>query len=92
MDGSKVTGKQQAVAPSPAGNIPMQLVKAEPAMGKGMMEGVTYIQRVNTKGGVAPAPTDPTNPCNASTVGKQQARVDYKADYYFWKATGPGGT
>ena len=46
----------------------------------------TFIQRVNTQGGVAPAPTDPKNPCNASTAGKE-ARVDYKADYYFYKAT-----
>ena len=30
-DGSKVTGKQLAVAPGGAGNIPLQLVKAEPA-------------------------------------------------------------
>ena len=55
MDGSKVTAKQVAVAPQPAGNIPLQLVKAEPAMGMGSMQGVTYIQRLNTKGGVAPA-------------------------------------
>ncbi len=34
-DGSKVTGKQVAVAPAMAGSIPLQLVKAEPAMGNG---------------------------------------------------------
>ena len=32
VDGSKVTGKQVAVAPNGAGNIPMQLVKADPAV------------------------------------------------------------
>ena len=79
MDGSKVTGKQQAVAPSSAGNIPMQLVKAEPAMGKGMMEGVTYIQRVNTKGGVAP-----TDACTAANAGAKKT-VPYQADYMFYK-------
>jgi len=79
MDGSKVTGKQQAVAPSPAGNIPMQLVKAEPAMGKGMMEGVTYIQRVNTKGGVAPSEA-----CGAANAGAKMT-VPYQADYVFYK-------
>ena len=34
-DGSKVTGKQVAVAPAAAGAIPLQLVKANPAEGTG---------------------------------------------------------
>ena len=41
-DGSKVTGKQVAVAPASPGNIPLQLVKAEPAMGKGAKQQVGY--------------------------------------------------
>ena len=41
--------------PASAGNIPLQLVKANPATGNGAMTGVTFIQRVATKGGVAPA-------------------------------------
>ena len=45
-DGSKVSGAQVAVAPNGAGNIPLQLVKANPAMGMGAMQGVAYIQRV----------------------------------------------
>jgi hypothetical protein len=54
-DGSKVTGKQVAIAPATPGSIPLQLVKAEPAMGQGAMTGVNYIQRLNTNGGVAGA-------------------------------------
>ena len=79
-DGSKVTGKQVAVAPASPGNIPLQLVKAEPAMGNGAMTGVSYIQRVATKGGVAPAA-----PCGADTKGRKEI-VKYQADYIFWKA------
>jgi len=79
MDGSKITGKQVAVAPAAAGNIPMQLVKTEPAVGSGSMTGVTYIQRVNTKGGVAPS-----DACTAATSG-QKKTVPYKADYVFYK-------
>ncbi len=79
-DGSKLTGTQLAVSPAMAGSIPMQLVKADPAMGAGAMAGVTYIQRVATKGGVAPAMT-----CNAAAKGQQQI-VKYQADYIFWKA------
>ena len=45
-DGSKVTGKQLAVSPAPAGNIPLQLVQANPATGEGAMKGVSFIQRL----------------------------------------------
>lgn len=81
MDGSKLTGAQVAVAPAGAGNIPSQLVKANPAMGSGAMTGVTYIQRVATKGGVAPAIA-----CDAGTKGKKEI-VKYQADYIFYKAS-----
>lgn len=77
-DGSKVTGKQVAVAPATPGSIPLQLVKAEPAMGAGAMTGVSYIQRLNTKGGVAPAMA-----CDAMGKGKRQV-VAYEADYVFY--------
>ncbi|MGK2900099.1 MAG: DUF3455 domain-containing protein [Burkholderiaceae bacterium] len=77
-DGSKVTGKQVAVAPASPGSIPLQLVKAEPSMGQGAMTGVSYIQRLNTKGGVAPAMA-----CDAMGKGKRQV-VAYEADYVFY--------
>lgn len=79
-DGSKVGGKQLAVAPSPnAGSIPLQLVQASPAMGNGAMTGVSYIQRLNTMGGVAPM-----DACGASSVGAKKT-VKYQADYVFYK-------
>ena len=70
-----------AVAPSSAGNLPYQLVKANPAEGKGAMTGVTYIQRVALKGGVAPA-----SECSPATKGKKEI-VKYQADYIFYKAS-----
>lgn len=79
-DGSKLTATQVAVAPAGAGNIPYQLVKANPAMGSGAMTGVTYIQRVALKGGAAPAAA-----CSAANKGERQI-VKYQADYIFWKA------
>lgn len=79
-DGSKVTGTQVAVAPAGAGNIPAQLVKANPATGMGAMTGISYIQRVATKGGVAPATA-----CDGTSVGKKET-VKYQADYVFYKA------
>jgi hypothetical protein len=81
MDGSKFTGTQLAVAPAPGmGNIPLQLVKANPAMGMGAMQGVTYVQRVATVGGVAPAAA-----CGAANAGSKQI-VQYRADYILYKA------
>jgi hypothetical protein len=80
MDGSKVTATQVAVAPAMAGSIPYQLVKANPAVGNGMMNGTTYIQRVATRGGVAPAAA-----CGPSNTGAKQM-VQYQADYIFYRA------
>ncbi len=81
LDGSKLTGAQVAVAPSGAGNLPFQLVKANPAVGSGAMSGVTFIQRVALVGGVAPS-----LPCDAANKG-QKSIVKYQADYVFWKAS-----
>ena len=80
MDGVKLTATQVAVAPAAAGSIPLQLVKANPASGTGMVSGTTYIQRVATMGGVAPA-----TPCAAGNMGARQI-VKYQADYIFWRA------
>ena len=47
------------------------------------LAGTTFIQRVATTGGLAPAPAT----CNAGTVGAA-VEVPYTAGYVFWKATG----
>jgi hypothetical protein len=47
------------------------------------LSATTYIQRIRTTGGLAPA----AESCNAGMVG-QVAEVPYTADYAFWKATG----
>jgi hypothetical protein len=79
-DGSRITGTQLAIAPGGEGNIPLQLVKANPAMGMGAMQGVSHIQRLATRGGVAPAMA-----CAVGNVG-QKSVVKYQADYIFWRA------
>jgi hypothetical protein len=79
-DGSAITGAQVAVAPHVAGSIPLQLVKANQATGSGAMSGISYVQRVATRGGVAPA-----NNCAGDSLGKREI-VKYQADYIFWKA------
>lgn len=79
LDGSQFTGTQLAVAPAAAGSIPLQLVKANPATGSGELSGVSYVQRVATKGGVAPS-----LPCTSEGLGRRET-VKYQADYIFWK-------
>lgn len=79
-DGSKVTGTQVAVAPNGDGNIPWQLVTANPALGIGAMQAVSYIQRVATMGGVAPKIA-----CAQTNEGAKQI-VQYQADYIFYRA------
>jgi hypothetical protein len=78
-DGSRLTGSQVAVAPAGAGDIPLQLVRAAPPA-SGAMAGMTYIQRVATRGGVAPA-----MPCDAAAPGKREV-VTYQADFFFYRA------
>jgi hypothetical protein len=82
-DGSKLTGAQLAVAPAAAGSIPLQLVKVNaPAVGAkaGAMSGLTFIQRVATRGGVAPS-----SACDAANKDRKEI-VKYQAEYIFWRA------
>jgi hypothetical protein len=79
LDGSKLTATQLAVAPAGSGNLPLQLVKANPAVGMGALNGVTHIQRVATRGGTAPGSL-----CSSATAGTRSV-VNYQADYIFWK-------
>jgi len=79
--GSRLTGTEVATAPSGEGNLPLQLVKANPATGsQGALTGTTYIQRVNIQGGAAPA-----TPCEWINVG-QAKLMKYQADYIFYRA------
>lgn len=77
-DGSSITATELATAPNGDGNIPLQLVEADPAEGEGAMEGVSYIQRLDTQGGVAPDMA-----CSADNEGATEV-VEYQADYIFW--------
>jgi hypothetical protein len=43
----------------------------------------TFVQRLNTSGGVAPAPS---TGCTQSTDVGKMALVPYTADYFFYKA------
>jgi hypothetical protein len=77
--GSKVAARRVAgtgCTPD-ATSIPWLKLEAVSADGPGIFNGVTFIQRVNTTGGNAPA--EP-----GTTVG-QEAKIPYTAEYYFYR-------
>ncbi|MFD3589201.1 DUF3455 domain-containing protein [Streptomyces sp. NPDC058683] len=77
VDGSAVNASALVTSPK-EGTIPELLLKATATRGAGTFEGVTYVQRLNTEGGVAPA---------AACTGTDQVSVPYSATYAFYKAT-----
>jgi Protein of unknown function (DUF3455) len=78
LDQSRVVGKKLVAASPDPTSIPWLLLQAESHEGNGVMAAVTYIQRLDTKGGLAPA-----TGCDASHLG-ETARVDYSASYAFY--------
>ncbi|CAB3753847.1 hypothetical protein GQ57_29545 [Burkholderia sp. MSh2] len=80
LDGSRITGKKLAEAPSArAGSIPQLLLAALPAATTttGTLAGVRFVQRLDTSGGTPPAATCTTE----HAVG----RFPYFARYVFLK-------
>jgi len=78
-DGSRVVGKAAANVPSPEpDSVPWLLVNIVSHEGTGVLSPATSIQRLNTKGGKAPA-----TGCDAAHAG-QELRVAYSADYLFY--------
>jgi hypothetical protein len=78
LSGSKVVGKTiQSCTPNPDA-IPWLLLEAVSNEGHGIFGRVTFIQRLNTVGGIAPA-------VPGTSLG-QVARVPYTARYFFYRA------
>jgi Protein of unknown function (DUF3455) len=80
-DGSRITGKAVANVASPdSDSVPWLLVTVVGHEGSGVLSSVTSIQRLNTKGGKAPA-----SGCDTEHVA-QEVRVPYTANYLFFAA------
>jgi hypothetical protein len=76
--GSKVVGAVvDRCTPDPDA-IPWLLLRASSSEGPGIFHRVTYIQRVNTVGGLAPA--------NPGGAAGEEAKVPYAAEYFFYRA------
>jgi len=77
--GSTVVGAVVNRSPV-AGTIPWLLLSAVDSNGPGIFNGTTYVQRVNTTGGAAPA-----TGADAAHEG-QEVRVPYTAEYFFYRS------
>jgi uncharacterized membrane protein YgcG len=84
VNGAKVAGANSTMA----GAIQWLLLQASSHTGTGVFSDVTYVQRLNTAGGPAPA-----SGCD-STTAATDVRIPYSADYYFFTggAGGSGGS
>jgi hypothetical protein len=82
-DGSSVEATRTASASGGTGNIAwllLQAVATAAGLDGDRLASTTWVQRLNTSGGVAPA---------GSCIPGDRIAVAYTADYFFWKATGP---
>jgi hypothetical protein len=84
-DGSTVKGAKVDGVTVDETAIQWLLLKATPQPGGDgdRFAETTFIQRINTTGGLAPAPST----CTDATVGIID-EIPYTADYYFWKSAG----
>jgi Protein of unknown function (DUF3455) len=78
FDGSRRDGSSPVTVPSPSGpsNVAwLKIVDTSVPNARGLFSNVAFIQRLDTRGGVAPA-----GPCTAPKT----VAVDYTANYVFW--------
>jgi hypothetical protein len=76
--GSKVVGRRLQGCTPDSSAIPWLLLQKVTSDGPGIFNAITYIQRVNTIGGIAPSTP-------GSFTGEEQ-QVPYTAEYFFYRA------
>ena len=85
LDGSVVVGARSASAPAPdATDIPWLLLSAASHTGAGELATVSWIQRLDTAGGVAPSTGCDDAHLNAEVL------VPYRAQYFFYVTAASG--
>jgi hypothetical protein len=83
-DGSVVTATKVAASPAPdAIDIPWLLLQAATHTGAGVFDQVTWIQRLDTETGVAPA-------TGCDDAHGAEVLAPYAADYFFYRASSGG--
>jgi len=78
VDGSRLLGKVVAADEAPRAEDLRWLLFSARSFGQGAFTGITYVQRVNTRGGIPPAR------CEAKQAN-QLLRVDFSAEFVFYR-------
>ena len=78
VDGSRLLGKVAASDSAPSDQDLRWLLLSTRAFGQGAFTGITYVQRVNTKGGIPPARCE-------RKQENQVLRVDFSAEFVFYR-------
>lgn len=78
VDGSRLLGDIVDHVPAPTDNALPWLLLATRSYGKGVLAGVTHVQRIDTLGGMPPPS------CEAAALG-QILRVPFSADFVFYR-------
>lgn len=78
-DTTSVSGFVRAAQSAGPTDLPWMRASALANGDTGLFAGVTSYQRVNTRGGAAPA-----SGCSANNVG-EEARIAFDADFYFYR-------
>ncbi|RIB27297.1 hypothetical protein C2G38_27632 [Gigaspora rosea] len=84
-DNSLVIAKLIAQSASPDGpqNIPWLITQSTSNQGEGAFEDITYVLRINPKGGVAP----PASQCGTTYTNGTLYRSHYTTEYWFYNAS-----
>lgn len=77
--GSRIVAQRMDACTPDATAIPWLLLRAVSREGRGIFSSVSYVQRVHTAGGLAPATP-------GAFVGEEM-RVPYTAEYFFYRST-----
>lgn len=78
-EGSRVAGRVlKKLDVAPASSIPWLLIEVTAHQGSGVLEKVSFINRIHTEGGLAPK-----SGCDANHPGAEK-RIGYTADYVFY--------
>ena len=78
VDGSRLLGKVLASDAAPRATDLRWLLMSTRSFGQGAFTGLTYVQRVNTAGGMPPASCEPKQQ-------NQVLRVDFTAEFVFYR-------
>lgn len=78
-DGSELLVREFVEVDNGKPNLPLQRVRVEPAPLPGVLNNISYIQRIRTVGGL---PT--VRNCSSAELG-MRVSVPYEADYVFWR-------